>query len=75
MEPQISLFNNFFIKNGFYGTIHTFKNYFTIIFFSFQFQFSIFSCIKMKPNSLNPLIGYDDPYYYNHDPDVNVEED
>ena len=32
----------------------------------------------MKPNSLNslnPLIGYDEPYYYNHGPDVNVEED
>ena len=28
----------------------------------------------MDPNSLNPLIGYDDPYYYNHDPYVNVEE-
>ena len=39
-EPQISLFSNFFIKNGFHGTIHTFKNYFTIMFsvFSFQFQ-------------------------------------
>ena len=31
-DPQISLFNNFFIKNGFHGTIHTFKNYFATIF-------------------------------------------
>ena len=29
----------------------------------------------MEPNSLNPLIGYDEPYYYNHGPDVHVEED
>ena len=39
-DPQISLFCNFFIKNGFHGTVHTFKNYFAIVFsvFSFQFQ-------------------------------------
>ena len=35
-DPQISLFSNFFIKNGSHGTIHTFKNYFAIMFFSFQ---------------------------------------
>ena len=28
MDSQISLFNNFFIKNGSHSTIHTFKNYF-----------------------------------------------
>ena len=39
MDPQISLFNNFFIKNRFHGTIYTFKNYFATVFFSFQFQF------------------------------------
>ena len=38
MDSQISLFSNFFIKNGSHGTIHTFKNYFTTIFFSFQFS-------------------------------------
>ena len=39
-DSQISFFINFFIKNGSYDTIHTFKNYFTIVFsvFSFQFQ-------------------------------------
>ena len=37
-SAQISLFSNFFIKNGSHDTIHTFKNYFTIIFFSFQFS-------------------------------------
>ena len=37
-DPQISLFNNFFIKNGFYGIIQTFKNYFAIVFFSFHFS-------------------------------------
>ena len=50
--PQISLFSNFFIKNGFHGTIHTFKNYFATVFFSFQFQFSVFSCIQTDPNFL-----------------------
>ena len=50
-DPQISLFSNFFIKNGSYGTIHTFKNYFTTLFFSFQFQFSVFSCIQTNPIS------------------------
>ena len=37
-DPQISLFNYFFIKNGSHDTIHTFKNYFVIVFFSFQFS-------------------------------------
>ena len=27
------------------------------------------------PNLLNPLIGYDDPYYHNHDPKVNVDKE
>ena len=35
-NPQISLFSNFFIKNGSHVTIHIFKNYFAIVFFSFQ---------------------------------------
>ena len=40
MDPQITLFNNFFIKNGSHGTIYNFKNYFATVFsvFSFQFQ-------------------------------------
>ena len=38
MDPQISLFSNFFIKNWSHGTIHTFKNYFVTVFFSFQFS-------------------------------------
>ena len=37
-DPQISLFSNFFIKNGSHGIIHTFKNYFATVFFSFQFS-------------------------------------
>ena len=49
MDPQISLFSNFFIKNGSHGTIYTFKNYFTTVFFSFQFQFSVFNCIQTDP--------------------------
>ena len=40
MDLQISLFSNFFIKNGSHDTIYTFKNYFASVFsvFSFQFQ-------------------------------------
>ena len=38
MDPQISIFINFFIKNGSHDTIHTFKNYFITVFFSFQFS-------------------------------------
>ena len=30
--PQITLFNNFFIKNGSHSTIYIFKNYFTTAF-------------------------------------------
>ena len=37
-NPQISLFINFFIKNGSHDTIHIFKNYFVTMFFSFQFS-------------------------------------
>ena len=50
--PQISLFSNFFIKNGFYSTIHTFKNYFATVFsvFSIQFQQN-----KFYPNG--PLVN------------------
>ena len=51
MDPQISLFSNFFIKNGSHDTIHIFKNYFATVFFSFQFQFSVFSCIQMDPQT------------------------
>ena len=47
MDPQISFFNNFFIKNRSHGTIYTFKNYFAIVFFSFQ----------LYPNGpLNPIL-------------------
>ena len=38
-DPQITLFSNFFIKNGSHGTIHTFKNYFATVFLVFNFQF------------------------------------
>ena len=39
------------IKNWSHGTIYTFKNYFATIFFSFQFQFSVFSYIQTNPKS------------------------
>ena len=38
MDPQISLFSNFFIKNESHNTIYTFKNYFATVFFSFRFS-------------------------------------
>ena len=39
-DPQISLFSNFFIKNGSHDTIHTFKNYFATVFSVSVFSFS-----------------------------------
>ena len=36
-DPQTSLFSNFFIKNRFYSTIHTFKNYFVTVFLVYSF--------------------------------------
>ena len=32
MVPQITIFSNFFIKNGFHSIIYTFKNYFATVF-------------------------------------------
>ena len=49
MDPQISFFINFFIKNGSYSTIHTFKTYFAIVFSVFNFQFQQ---NKFYPNRL-----------------------
>ena len=49
MDLQISFFNNFFIKNGSHGTIHTFKNYFTT-----TFSVSIFNFNKNKINPNGP---------------------
>ena len=43
---QITLFSNFFIKNGSHNTIYTFKNYFTTVFSVSVFNFS--------KNKLNP---------------------
>ena len=37
-DPQISLFSNFFIKNGFHGTSHLFKNDFATVFSVFSFS-------------------------------------
>ena len=51
-DLQISLFSIFFIKNGSQGTNYTFKNYFATMFFSFQFQFLVFSCIQTDPKTL-----------------------
>ena len=57
--PQNTLFSNLFIKNGSHDTIHTFKNYFATVFFSFQFQFSAVSkrtlIRSMKVSSRAPI--------------------
>ena len=50
-DPQISLFSNFFIKNESHDTIHTFKNYFTII-------FSVFSFSNNKFNPNGPILYF-----------------
>ena len=39
MDPQISFFYQFFIKNGSYDIIYTFKNYFTTVISAINFQF------------------------------------
>ena len=44
-NPQTFLFCNFFIKNGFHDTIHTFKNYFVTVFS----VFNKIKCIQMDP--------------------------
>ena len=55
---QTTFFSNFFIKNGFYNIIHTFKNYFVTLFFSFQYQFSVVS-----KRTLNHLRQFSEFYY------------
>ena len=47
--PQITLFSNFFIKNGSHSTIYTFKNYFATVFLVSIFNFSK---NKLNPNTL-----------------------
>ena len=48
MRSTTTLFRKKNIKNGFHGTIHTFKNYFTKV-----FQFLVFS-FQLYPNG--PLV-------------------
>ena len=55
-NPQISFFSNFLIKNGSHGTIYTFKNYFATVFFNFQFQFSVFSCIQTDSYAMDQFL-------------------
>ena len=54
--PTNLFFINFFIKNGSHGTIYTFKNYFATVFFSFQFQFSVFSCIQTDSYAMDQFL-------------------
>ena len=55
--PQITLFSNFFIKNGFHSTIYTFKNYFTTVFLVSVFNFSK---NKLYPNG--PITSFHFPW-------------
>ena len=50
--PQITLFSNFFIKNGSHNTIYTFKNYFATM-----FSVSVFSFSKNKLNPNTPFVS------------------
>ena len=49
-DPQIFFFSKIFIKNGSHGTIHTFKNYFVIVFS--VFSFTVISDFQTDPKSL-----------------------
>ena len=49
-RPTNFFFNNFFIKNGSHGIMHTFKNYFTTVFS----VFNKISGIQMDPYSNSP---------------------
>ena len=60
-NPQIPLFSNFFIKNGFYGTSHTFKKYFTTV-----FSVSVFSFSKNKLNPNRPIITRIFTHFFTH---------
>ena len=51
MGPTTTLFRKK-IKNGSHSTIHTFKNYFATVFFSFNFQFS-----AVSKRTLNGIIS------------------
>ena len=53
-NPQTSFFSKTFIKNWSHGTIHTFKNYFVIVFL----VFSKISSIQTYPKSLLVRICY-----------------
>ena len=54
---QITLFSNFFIKNGSHNTIYIFKNYFAIVFsISTKINLILFhySVFNFNKNKLNP---------------------
>ena len=59
---QITLFSNFFIKNGSHSTIYIFKNYFAIV-----FSVSVFSFSKNKLNSNIPIMCLDHSLGHRHD--------
>ena len=58
-NPQITLFSNFFFKNGSHNTIYTFKNYFAIV-----FSVSVFSFSKNKLNLNGPIVSEAFPFIH-----------
>ena len=52
MNPQISFFINFFIKNGSHGTIYAFKNYFATVILAISFQFQQNKSYPNRPYTL-----------------------
>ena len=59
--PQITLFSNFFIKNGSHNTIYTFKNYFATVFSVSILIFSFASIIYLK---YKPCICFGSAHVY-----------
>ena len=55
MDPQIPLFNNFFIKNWSHSTIYTFKNYFATMISAINFQFQQNKFYPNRPLVFNQL--------------------
>ena len=55
MDPQISFFINFFIKNGSHSTIYTFKNYFATVISAINFQFQQNKSYPNRPLAITSI--------------------
>ena len=70
MDPQISFFINFFIKNGSHSTIYTFKNYFATVISAISLQFQQNKSYPNRPLIKRTVIC---PFYEfkTHGPTIN----